>query len=195
MLMSMVMTSGFRESAIATAWRPSFAWPTTCNWSSALKIVSSTLHMNAESSTMSTRNFLLALVTIALSRHRHDRACRLRPHQLFHRDNQLIFLHGLRQESCRAFLHGAVAVFRASARSHHHHRNAARRRALPQLRHQLITRHARHLEVGNDQMAAVERYELRRFQPVAGQHHAVAVFLQHAPDEFPDADGIVCHHN
>ncbi len=66
MLMSMVMTSGFKDSDIATASRPSFAWPTTCNWSSALKIVSRTFRMNVESSTMSTRNFLLALVTIVL---------------------------------------------------------------------------------------------------------------------------------
>ena len=61
MLMSIVITSGFSDSASVTASRPSFAWPTTCSVSSELMMVSSTLRMNAESSTIRTRNFLLAV--------------------------------------------------------------------------------------------------------------------------------------
>src|SRR2546430_855786 len=114
---------------------------------------SSTLRMKVESSTTSTRSFLEG-VTMLLLRHGRNRAWRLRSHELFDGRDQLILLYRLGKESGSAFLHGAVAVLGASARSHHHHRNAARGRALAQLHHEFVTRHARHLQVGNDQMAA-----------------------------------------
>src|SRR5512137_233449 len=98
MLMSIVMTSGFRDSAIVMASRPSLAWPTTVNCPSALKMVSRTLRMKAESSTISTRNFFAALVTIALLRHWYDWARCLRSHKLFDCGDQLILLHGLSQK-------------------------------------------------------------------------------------------------
>ena len=40
------------------------------------------------------------------------------------------------------------------ARSHDQHRDAARHRVLPQMGHQFVAVHARHFEVGDDQMAA-----------------------------------------
>src|SRR6267143_6323759 len=165
MLMSIVMTSGLSDSASETASRPSLAWPTTCSSSSALKMVSSTLRMNAESSTMSTRNFLLGVAITGL-RHRNDWAGRLRSYELFHCFNQLIFLNGLCQERRRAFLHRALAMFRARARSDDHHRNPACRRALTQLHHQFVASHARHLEVRDDQVAAVLRHDLGGFQSI-----------------------------
>src|ERR1700686_3338926 len=131
--MSMVMTSGFSDSASATASRPSFACPATCNWSSALKMASNTLRMNEESSTINTRNFLIAAGAIAGLRHRYDRTRGLRSYKLFDRSEQLIFLHGLGQESAGAFFNGAVAMLGSGARRHYHYRNAARRGALPQL--------------------------------------------------------------
>src|SRR6266566_1663639 len=80
--MSMVMTSGFSDSASATASRPSLALPTTCRCSSALKIPSRTFRMNVESSTTRTRNFLLAVAIVRL-RYRRDGAWRLRSYKLF----------------------------------------------------------------------------------------------------------------
>src|SRR5260370_746145 len=191
MLMSMVMTSGFNDSASATASRPSLAWPATCNWSSPLKIASRTLRMNAESSTINTRNFLLAAGAIARLRHRYGRACRLRSHELFDRSKQLIFLHRLGQKRCSAFFNGAVAVLGARARRDDHDGDAARRRALPQLHHQLVAGHARHFEVRDDKMAAVLRDEFRGFQAIGGQLHAIAVLFKHAAHKFAYADGII----
>src|SRR5205823_7801726 len=71
-----------------------------------------------------------------------------------------------RSSDLSAFLHRAVAMLGARARSHDHHRNAPPGRALAQLHHQLVTRHARHLEVGNDQMTAVLRHEFGSFEAV-----------------------------
>src|SRR6266446_749554 len=194
MLMSMVMTSGFRDSAIATASRPSLALPTTCRCSSALKIPSRTFRMNEESSTTRTRNFLL-LVAIVRLRYRHYRPGRLRSNKLFNRGNQLILLHRLGQERRGAFLHRAIAMLCARARRNHHDGNPARRGALAQLHHQLVTRHARHFEVRNDEMAAVLGHQFRGFEPVRRQFHAVAVLLQHTADEFAHADGVVRHYD
>src|SRR5437879_6150849 len=132
--MSMVMTSGFSDSAIATASRPSLALPTTCNCSSALKIPSRTFRMNAESSTTSTRNFLL-VAAISYLRYRRYEPWRLRSNELFDRGDQLIFLHRLGQERCGAFLHRAIAMLGPRARGHNHHRNAPGRGALSQLNH------------------------------------------------------------
>src|ERR1700687_2742519 len=110
----------------------------TCNWSSALKMVSRTLRMKAESSTTSTRNFLLGLGAIADLRHRYRLVVCLRSHKLFDRCNQLIFLYGLGQKCHGAFLDGAVAMLCAGARGDHHDRNTARRGTLAQLHHELV---------------------------------------------------------
>src|SRR2546427_11977152 len=95
--MSMEMTSGFSDSAIATASRPSFALPTTCSCSSALKMPSSTFRMKVESSTTSTRNFLFGAAIDRL-RYRRDRESRLRSYKLLTPRDQLIFLHRLGHE-------------------------------------------------------------------------------------------------
>src|ERR1700687_6002917 len=150
--MPMVMTSALRDSASATASRPSLALPTTCRCSSALKIPSRTFRMNVESSTTSTRNFLLAVAIVRL-RYRRDGAWRLRSYKLFDRRDQLILLHRLGQECGGAFLNLAIEMLCPLARCNHHHGNAPRRRALAQLHHQFVTCHARHFEVGDDQMA------------------------------------------
>src|SRR3977135_1641661 len=105
--MSMVMTSGFIDSAMATASRPSLALPTTCSCSSALKIPSRTFRMNAESSTTSTRNFLLMFAIVRL-RYRRDGARRFRSYEFLDRRDQLILLHRLGQECRGAFLNGAI---------------------------------------------------------------------------------------
>src|ERR1700675_1239612 len=178
MLMSMVMTSGFSDSAIATASRPSLALPTTCRCSSALKIPSRTFRMNVESSTTSTRNFLLVVAIVRL-RYRSDGARRLRSDEFFNRRDQLILLHRLGQECGGAFLNRAIAMLCPRARCNYHHRNSPRRGALAQLHHQFVTRHPRHFEVGDDQMAAVLRHQSGRFQAIARQFHAVAVLLEH----------------
>src|SRR3984893_6262308 len=194
-LMSMVMTSGLRDSAMAPASRPSLAWPATWSWSSALKIVSRTLRMKAESSTIRTRNFLFAAGAIASLRHRHSRTRRLRSYELFDRGEQLIFLHGLGQKSSGPFFYGAIAMLGAGARRDDHNRYAARRRALPQLHHQFVAGHARHLEVGDDQVAAVLRDKFRGLQAVGGQLHTIAILFEHAAHELAHADGIVGHDN
>src|SRR6202165_3551837 len=192
--MSMVMTSGFRDSASATASRPSLALPTTCRCSSALKIPSRTLRMNVESSTTSTRNFLLVVAIVRL-RYRSDGARRLRSDELFNRRDQLILLHRLGQECGGAFLNRAIAMLCPRARCNYHHRNSPRRGALAQSHHQFVTRHPRHFEVGNDQMAAVLRHQFGRFESIRRQFHAVPVLLEHAANEFAHADGVVRHHD
>src|SRR6267143_1386 len=184
--MSMVMTSGFRDSARATASRPSLALPTTCRCSSALKIPSRTFRMNVESSTTSTRNFLLVVAIVRL-RYRRDGARRLRSYELFDRRDQLILLHRLGQECSGAFLHRPIAMLGPRARRNHHHGNAPRRRTLAELYHQFVAGHARHLEVGNDQMAAVLRDQFGGLEPIRRQFHAVSVFLQHPAYEFANA--------
>src|SRR6266404_3592854 len=133
--MSMVMTSGFRDSASATASRPSLALPTTCRCSSALKIPSRTFRMNVESSTTSTRNFLVVVVAIVRLRYRRDGARRLRSDELFNRRDQLILLHRLGQECGGAFLNRAIAMLCPRARRNYHHGNSPRRGALAQLHH------------------------------------------------------------
>src|SRR5260370_26398857 len=184
MLMSMVMTSGFRDSAIATASRPSLALPTTCSCSSALKIPSRTFRMNAESSTTRTRNFLLMVAIVPL-RYRRDGARRFRSYELLDRCDQLILLHRLGQECGCAFLHRRIAMLCPGARCNDHHGNSPRRGTLAQLHHQFVAGHARHFEVGNDQMAAMLRHQFGGFESVRRQFHAVSVLLQHTADEFP----------
>src|SRR5229473_2910224 len=192
--MSMVMTSGFSDSSIATASRPSLALPTTCSCSSALKIPSRTFRINAESSTTSTRNFLLMVAMVCL-RYRRDGARRFRSYKLFDRRDQLILLDRLGQECSGAFLHRAIAMFCPRARRNDHHGNAPRGRALAQLHHQFVTRHAWHFEVGDDQMAAVLRHQFGGFESIRRQFHAVPVLLQQPADEFAHADGVVRHYD
>src|SRR5437899_373440 len=192
--MSMVMTSGFRDSAIATASRPSLALPTTCSCSSALKIPSRTFRMNEESSTTSTRNFLLGVAIVRL-RYRRYRPGRLRSNKLFDRGNQLIFLYWLGQERRGAFLYRAITMLCARSRRHHHHGDPARRGALAQLHHQLVAGHAGHFEVGDDEVAAVLGHQFRGFDPIRRQFHTVSVLLQHPTHEFAHADGFVRHND
>ncbi len=152
---------------------------------------SSTLRMKAESSTTSTRNFLTGAVTIIRLSNRHDRACRLRSHKLFDGGEKLVFLDRLGEESGSAFLHRAVSMLGAGARSYNHHRNSFGGWALAQLGHQLVAGHARHFEVGDDQVAAVLGNEFGGFQTVGGKFHAIAILFEHAANKFADADGIV----
>src|SRR6266478_7181890 len=147
--------------------------------------------MKAESSTIKTRNFLVAAGAIARLRHRDNRARRLRSYELFDRSQQLIFLDGLGQKSGGAFFYGAIAMLGARARGDDHDGDAARRGALAQLHHEFVAGHARHLEVGDNQVAAVLRDEFGGFQAVAGQLHAITVLLEHAADKFAHADGVV----
>src|SRR6266566_4886486 len=114
---------------------------------------SNTLRMKVESSTTSTRIFFEGVDMVQL-RHRRG-ARRLRSDELFDGRKQFIFLYRLGQEGGSAILYGAVAMLGAGARGYHHHRNAAGGRTLAQLHHQLVTRHAMHLQVGDDQVAAV----------------------------------------
>src|SRR5258708_20453418 len=116
------MASGLSDSASVTASRPSLALPTTCRCSSALKIPSRTFRMNAESSTTSTRIFLLVGAIVRL-RYRRDGAWRLRSYKLFNRRDQLIFLHRLGQESRGAFLNLPIAMLCPRPRCNPHHGN------------------------------------------------------------------------
>src|SRR5260370_38474376 len=144
--MSMVMTSGFSDSASATASRPSLALPTTCSCSSVLKIPSRTFRMNAESSTTSTRIFLLVGAIVRL-RYRRDGAWRLRSYKLFDRRDQLILLHRLGQEGRGAFRHRTIAMLLTCARRNDHNGDSPRRWALAQFHHQFLTSPARHAQL------------------------------------------------
>src|SRR6266849_1201235 len=193
-LMSMEMTSGLSDSAIATASRPSFALPTTCSCSSALKMPSRTFRMNAESSTTSTRNFLL-VVAICRLRYRRNRAWRLRSYKLFNRCDQLIFLHRLSQKCRRTFLNRTIAMLCPRTRGNDHHGNPPCRWALAQLHHQFVSGHTRHFEIGDDQMATMLSHQFGGFKAIRRQFHAVSVLFQHSADEFAHADGVVRHHD
>src|SRR4029077_19373108 len=107
------------------------------------------------------------------------------------RSEQLIFLHGLGQKSGGAFFYGAIAMLGTGAGSDDHNWNAARRRALTQLNHEFVAGHARHLEVGDNQVAAVLGDEFGGFQAVGGLLHAISILLEHAADKFAHADGVV----
>src|SRR5260370_17792969 len=105
---------------------PSLALATTCSCSSALKIPQRTFLMNAESSTTSTRNFLL-MVAIVRLRYRRDGARRFRSYKLFDRRDQLILLDRLGQECSGPFLHPATAMLSPPPRLNAHHRQPPRR--------------------------------------------------------------------
>src|SRR5260370_24548197 len=98
--------------------------------------------MKAESSTIKTRNFLLAAGAIARLRHGNNRARRLRSYELFDRRAQLIFLHRLGQESGGAFFYCAIAVLGASAPNSDPDWNAPHCPALAPLPPAVLARHA-----------------------------------------------------
>src|SRR5262252_9323350 len=103
MLMSMVITSGFKDSASATASRPSLAWPTTWSCGSALKIVSRTLRMKAESSTISTRVLVEGVAMAGFRAGSGNRLRGLRSNELLNGFGELIFLDWFGEEGNGAF--------------------------------------------------------------------------------------------
>src|SRR6476620_4453903 len=138
MLMSMLITSGLSVSVWVTASRPSRASPHTSSWGSDAIMPCSTLRMNAESSTISTRVFLLRVIcyeTFLLSCGRlFQRLSRRTANELSHRSNKLVFLHRFGQERHCSFFHCPVTMLGAGPRGDHHHRNVAGLRILPQMR-------------------------------------------------------------
>src|SRR5258708_16734733 len=199
MLMSMVITSGFRTSACVTASRPSRASPHTSSCGSAVIMVCNTLRMNAESSTISTRILLLVSImsNIFLLHNRcHVRRCAdTLTDQPRYCGNELVFLNRLGQKRRRAVLDGTIAMLGSRARRNHHYRNIACFRTLPDVRQELVTVRARHLKVRDHQVAADLRDDLQRFQSVRREAHAITGFLQHASYELAHADGVVHQHN
>src|SRR6516162_1329782 len=137
--MSMVMTSGRSDSARATPSRPSRPCPTTSSCGSELIISCSTLHMNGESSTTSTRILFSPAFAMSVLPQR-DAGCEP-PLRLFRSDqaldggDQLIFLHGFGQKSHGAIFHGTVAMLGSGARGHHQNGNASCGGILPQMCH------------------------------------------------------------
>src|SRR2546423_9019414 len=98
--------------------------------------------MNAESSTTSTRNFLLVVGGIVFLCDRYDRLRGLRSDELLDRGDELIFLHRLGQKCGGTFFDGAIAMFCACARSDDHHGDAAGGRALAAPDHEVLCRPA-----------------------------------------------------
>src|SRR5271154_2562887 len=82
-------------------------------------------------------------------------------------------------------------MFCAGAGGDDQHGNFPRDGILAEMRHQFVTIHARHFEVGDDQMAADLRDDFGSFQAIGGEFHAIAGLFEHASDEFAHADGIV----
>src|SRR5579863_5059552 len=180
---------------MVTASEPSRAWPTTSSCGSDVMISCRTRHMNAESSTTSTRSFLSGPLLISIlpgenARRRTALRC-IRANQTFNRRNQLVFLHGLGQEGRRAFLHRAVAMLGSGARGDDENGDAARDGILAQMGHQLVAIHARHFEVGDQEMASDLGDDFGGFEAVGSDFHAIAGLFQHASNEFANADGIV----
>src|ERR1700691_4418000 len=150
MLISMVITSGSSDSASEMPSRPSRPCPTTSSSGSELMMSLSTLHMNGESSTTRTRIFFPGAFSISIVPREHGGGETplgyFRPNQIFDGRDQLIFLHRLGEKCERSFLHGAIAVPRASSRSDDHHRNSASDGILPQVGHKFVAVHARHFK-------------------------------------------------
>src|SRR6478672_10703187 len=180
-LMSMLITSGLSTSVWVTASRPSRASPHTSSCGSDAMMPCSTLRMNAESSTISTRVFLLNVISCKISllsrRCFLQRLSRRRADQLSYCCNKLVFLYGLGQERHCALFHCPVPMLGSSTRRDHHHRNVASLRILPQMRQQFVAVRPRHFQVGDNQVAARLRNDLQRFQSVCGQLHAIARLL------------------
>src|SRR5271155_878984 len=82
-------------------------------------------------------------------------------------------------------------MFCAGAGGDDQHGNFPGDGILAQMGHQFVTVHARHFEVGDDQVAADLRDDFRSFQTIGGEFHAIAGLFEHASDEFAHADGIV----
>src|SRR6266481_686778 len=156
-------------------------------------MVCNTLRMKAESSTMSTRILLPFSIMSAtfLSGCRCFSGCRSGslPDQAGDRGNELVLLNWFCHKGACAFFHGAVAMFRSSARCHYHDGNAARLRILPQVRKQLIAVRPWHFQVGYHQIATRLRDDLQSFQSVRSKLHAVARLFQHTTDKLAHADG------
>src|SRR5947209_8161396 len=135
MLMSMLITSGLSVSVWVTASRPSRASPNTSSCGSDAIMPCSTLRMNAESSTISTRVFLLKVIAYKLSllscRYLFQHLSRRRADQSGHCCNKLVFLYGLGQKHHCPFFHCAITMLCPGARCNHHYRNVARLRILP----------------------------------------------------------------
>src|SRR6476646_9323756 len=126
MLMSMLITSGLSVSVWVTASRPSRASPHTSSWGSDAIMPCSTLRMNAESSTISTRVFLLRVISSLLSgRCFLQRLSRRRANELSYRGNKLVFLHRFGQERHCSFFYCPVTMLGAGTVRDHHHRNVA----------------------------------------------------------------------
>src|SRR6476646_8052571 len=138
MLMSMLITSGLSVSVWVTASRPSRALPHTSSCGSDAIMPCRTFRMNAESSTISTRVFLLSVISYKISLLSGccflQRLSRRRSNELSHRSNKLVFLHRFGQERHCSFFHCPVTKLGAGARRDHHHRKVAGLRVLPQMR-------------------------------------------------------------
>src|ERR1700752_2504875 len=95
-----------------------------------------TLHMNAESSTTSTRSFFSGLFVISALPRGCKRGLPFRGclHEARYSRNQLIFLYRLRQKSRCAFFQCAFAMLGPSARSDDEQGDAARGGKLRQIR-------------------------------------------------------------
>src|SRR5208337_1754587 len=86
---------------------------------------------------------------------------------------------------------GAIAMLCAGAGSNDQDGNAFSAGVLAQLGHQLVAGHARHFQVGDDEMAAELGDEFGGFQAIGSELGAIAILFQHAGDELADADGVV----
>src|SRR5579871_1832753 len=155
--MSMLITSGLSVSVWVTASRPSRASPHTSSCGSDAMMPCSTLRMNAESSTISTRVFLLNVIAYKISllscRCLFQRLSRRRADQLGHCCNKLVFLYGLGQKRHCALFHCPVSMLGAGTRRDHHHGNVPSLRILPQMRQQFVAVRSRHFQIGDNQIA------------------------------------------
>src|SRR5580698_7770154 len=145
---------------------------------SELMISSNTLHMKAESSATITRIFFWPVFNMSVLPHGHARCdaslgC-VWPDEFFHFRYELIFLYWLGHEARGAFLDRAVAMFCSGARGDDEHGNFFRVRVLAQMGHQFVAVHARHFEVGDQQVATNLRDDFRSFKAVGGELHAEA---------------------
>src|SRR4051812_8915559 len=153
MLMSMVITSGRSCSESETASRPSRASPTTSMFGSAVRMLCSTLRMNAESSVINARILFPGSAISSLLHRTHRRCLRCSADQRCNFRHKSILLHRLHHERSRAFFQGAITVLGTGARGDDHDRNVPRGRVLPHVRDQFVTVGTRHLKIGDDQVA------------------------------------------
>src|SRR6266853_1168068 len=112
-------------------------------------------------------------------------------HQLLDYCEELLLLHGLGQKRSGAFFHRTLAMLGARSRSDDENRNTARCRILAQMCHQFVAVHARHFDVGDEQVTAYLGNQLRGFHPVGSELHAEPGLLQNPADKFSNADRVV----